>query len=47
MKAAVAAGMQVVWVPDPCLEVEGQEATQVLGSLTHFKPEEFGLPGFS
>ncbi|ALC38555.1 Gs1l [Drosophila busckii] len=46
--AANAAGMQVVMVPDPRLSTENtSHATQVLGSLQDFKPEQFGLPPFS
>lgn len=45
--AANSADMQVVMVPDPRLSPEKcSHATQVLQSLTDFKPEEFGLPPF-
>ena len=40
----------VVWVPDPNLlkldYTAEEKADQVLGSLKHFKPEEWGLPPF-
>ncbi|KRJ97282.1 probable pseudouridine-5'-phosphatase isoform X1 [Drosophila yakuba] len=46
--AANSAGMQVVMVPDPRLSQEKtSHATQVLGSLADFKPEQFGLPAFT
>ncbi|XP_017063331.1 probable pseudouridine-5'-phosphatase isoform X1 [Drosophila eugracilis] len=45
--AGNSAGMQVVMVPDPRLSQEKtSHATQVLGSLADFKPEQFGLPPF-
>ncbi|CAL1278029.1 unnamed protein product [Larinioides sclopetarius] len=47
VEAAVAAGMQVVMVPDPQVDAEHRKmATLVLGSLEHFKPELFNLPPF-
>jgi pseudouridine-5'-monophosphatase len=47
VKAARAAGMQVVMVPNPHVtESQREDATQVLNSLMDFKPEDFGLPPF-
>ncbi|XP_065157776.1 pseudouridine-5'-phosphatase-like [Atheta coriaria] len=47
VKAAVAAGMQVVMVPSDEISDELKEgATLVLQSLEQFHPEEFGLPKF-
>ncbi|CAL9089478.1 unnamed protein product [Musa acuminata var. zebrina] len=43
--AAKNAGMNVIMVPDPCLDASHQkEADQVLGSLMDFKPKDWGLP---
>ncbi|XP_050439382.1 pseudouridine-5'-phosphatase-like [Adelges cooleyi] len=45
--AAVAAGMQVVMVPDPILSRDlTRDATLVLDSLQDFRPECFSLPPF-
>lgn len=47
VEAALAAGMQVVLVPDPRLdESHRKRATLCLGSLTEFRPELFGLPSY-
>ncbi|XP_061727868.1 probable pseudouridine-5'-phosphatase [Cydia pomonella] len=47
VKAAVAAGMQVVMIPDRRLDRQKtRQATIVLRSLREFKPEDFGLPPF-
>ncbi|KAG5670555.1 hypothetical protein PVAND_000809 [Polypedilum vanderplanki] len=46
-KAAKAAGMQVVMVPDSHVtEKQKEDATLVIKDLLHFKPEVFGLPPF-
>jgi len=51
VRAGLAAGMKVVWVPDPELRrisgnVDEVGAHQVIDSLLDFKPEEWGLPAF-
>ncbi|CAK1545585.1 unnamed protein product [Leptosia nina] len=47
VKAACAANMQVVVVPDPRIEKESLcNATLILNSLEEFQPELFGLPPF-
>ncbi|CAG4965996.1 unnamed protein product [Parnassius apollo] len=47
VKAARAAGMQVVMVPDPQMDKSlTTEATLVISSLEEFQPQLFGLPPF-
>lgn len=47
VKAAIAAGMQAVMVPDEMVTADRRaEATIVLESLEKFQPEQFGLPKF-
>ncbi|CAH2095339.1 unnamed protein product [Euphydryas editha] len=47
VKAACAANMQVVAVPDPRIDREQlKNATLVLNSLEEFQPELFGLPNY-
>ncbi len=47
MKAALAAGMSVVVIPDPIFDKQlFQDATQVLNSMTEFEPQQWNLPAF-
>ncbi|MGL4879677.1 MAG: HAD-IA family hydrolase [Waterburya sp.] len=47
MKAAIAAGMSVVVIPDPIFDPNlFLEAHQVLNSLLDFQPQDWNLPGF-
>ncbi|XP_076435825.1 pseudouridine-5'-phosphatase-like [Babylonia areolata] len=48
VEAGHAAGMQVVWVPDPRADRSAlaDKAELILDSLVDFKPEDFGLPSY-
>ena len=47
VEAGLAAGMQVVMVPHHKVTKEFRlAATQVLATLEHFDPQDFGLPPF-
>jgi pseudouridine-5'-monophosphatase len=47
VSAAIAAGMQCVWVCDTRFEkIENSNATIVIKNLEEFRPELFGLPNF-
>ena len=53
MRAAAAAGMQCVWIPDGMLvktlageELESLRPEQRLASADDFRPEEWGLPSY-
>ena len=47
-EGGLAAGMQVVWVPDPRADrsMLGNKVTLTLTSLEEFQPEMFGLPAY-
>ena len=47
IKAAIAAGMSVVAIPDPVFDRQlFQEADLILNSMTEFEPQDWGLPGY-
>ncbi|SPP79948.1 pseudouridine-5'-phosphatase [Drosophila guanche] len=47
LRAGIAAGMQVVLIPDPRVPAQLRRgATQVLDSMADFKPQLFGLPHY-
>lgn len=49
-RAGVAAGMNVVWIPDARLRQLDPDSTHgssmILDSLVDFRPEEWGLPPY-
>ena len=50
VRAGLAAGMKVIWIPDSNLVRDPELAKQcaaVLSSLEEFEPEKFGLPPYS
>lgn len=47
IKAAIAAGMSVIAIPDPLFDRQlFQEADSILDSMTQFEPQEWDLPGY-
>lgn len=47
MKAAIAAGMSVVVIPDPVFDRQlFKEANQVLNSMAEFNPQDWNLPAY-
>jgi pseudouridine-5'-monophosphatase len=47
VQAALAAGMQVVAIPDAHVDRElVSGASQILYSMAQFRPQDFGLPAF-
>lgn len=45
LQAGIQAGMRVIAIPDPHMDRSRyRQATQVLDTLTAFRPEDFGLP---
>ncbi|KAH8240783.1 hypothetical protein KR026_005366 [Drosophila bipectinata] len=47
LKAGRAAGMQVVFIPENATtRAMGEDPTMVLGSMSEFEPELFGLPAY-
>ncbi|CAL8145476.1 unnamed protein product [Orchesella dallaii] len=49
VKAGIDAGAQVVWVPNPTVDLENAEVrpTLILRTLEQFQPELFGLPPYN
>ncbi|KAH8251353.1 hypothetical protein KR032_009325 [Drosophila birchii] len=48
LRAGIAAGMQVVMIPEECITKEQRKgATLVLDSMVEFRPQLFGLPAFT